>query len=260
MTGRPKAVAGWPSLAISDSFRLVNKRAKRHLFLTIGKRTILPENKGCSATRGVRGVTDEETGKPGAQRRRRRWSLKETLESFAALIVILGFLGWANVGQVRSSFFHMSSSTPTVAASTSPSSPSPATSAPEGLMTQAGSGAASTAPLTLATQPTFTPASSSPAGCAQAANTIDAYSMTARNDLAENNSAAAGLAFKDESAGLYSDAGLASNTTVRYDIDRLAVDAYVAGTDLTNGNLAGADAAVSQQQTDATPFLAICGA
>ena len=80
-----------------------------------------------------------------------------------------------------------------------------------------------------------------------------------RNDLAESNSAAAGLAFRDESTGLYTDANLATNTAVREGIDRLAVDAYVAGTDLTNGNTAGADAAVGQQRTDATSFLAICG-
>jgi hypothetical protein len=113
--------------------------------------------------------------------------------------------------------------------------------------------------LALATQPTFTPASSTPAGCAQAANTIDVWEATARNDLAENNPAAAGLALRDESAGLYTDASLASNIGVREDIDRLAVDAYVAGTDLTNGNTAGAEVAVSQQQNDATSFLAICG-
>jgi hypothetical protein len=113
--------------------------------------------------------------------------------------------------------------------------------------------------LALATQPTFTPASNIPAGCTQAANTREVWELTARNDLAENNSVAAGFAFKDESTGLYEDASLASNAGVRDDIDRVAVDAYVAGTDLTNGNIAGAEVAVSQQRNDGTSLQAICG-
>lgn len=203
------------------------------------------------------------TGRPGEEKRRRRWSLKETLESVAALIVIIGFLGATNIGQLRSDLLHKSSSTPTAVAVTSLSSPSPVTSAPAGLTTQAGSVSASPAPLALATQPTFTPASTpasnTPAGCTQAADTREVWELTARNDLAENNSVAAGFAFKDESTGLYEDASLASNTGVRDDIDRVAVDAYVAGTDLTDGNIAGAEAAVSQQRNDAASLQAICG-
>jgi hypothetical protein len=222
------------------------------------KRAILPDVRGALQHGRVTGVAREETGIPGERKRRRRWSLKETLESIAALIVIIGFLGATNVGQLRSDLLNKGNSTPTAVAVTSSSSPSPATSAPGGL-TQAGSVSASPAPLAIAPQPTFTPVSNTPAGCTQAANTIEVWDTTVRNDLTENNSAAAGLAFRDESAGLYTDASLASNIGVRDDIDRLAVDAYVAGTDLTNGNTAGAEAAVSQQRNDAASFLAICG-
>ena len=104
------------------------------------------------------------------------------------------------------------------------------------------------------------PASSPSAGCNQTFSTIDTWGATAKDDLAENNLEATGIAFRDMSSALYSDASSATATDVRENIDTLAADAYLAGTDCINDNLAGVNTALAQLQDGIASLHAVCGA